>query len=448
MTFFGALGTAVQGITAQATAIGHISDNVANASTIGYKQVNTLFGDLVNNKVIGDSKIIDSNKHMGIAATADFGNRRQGTIIRDSSSTTSIAVNGAGFIPVSRATGVDDLTREPSGFEDTTYYTRLGDFRLDNSNRLVNSAGFYLQAVTAQPGQTVVDLGTSTPSDFQVDTRPIAAVPTSTVGYSINLPATALAGKEIVTGIGVIDAESNEQNFQLTWTKTAGDTWDLNINTAQATPNSFGPITFTFANGLPTTITTADPNVTGVVNGAVTSTINFGVAVDYGSGLQTINVDMGEAGVIGPTVLPSLTQYAGEDREASNISIGQNGLRGGEFKYVSFEEDGRILYNYENGRSAIGGVIMLANFREPDRLERLDGTVFTESTASGEVAFGVPTSGTNGVGGLITGALEQSTVDIAEQMTRLMVAQQAYSMNGQVISAADTMLSRAVDMKR
>jgi flagellar hook protein FlgE len=446
MTFFGALGTAVQGITAQATAIGHISDNVANASTIGYKQVNTLFGDLVNNKVLGDSKIIDSNKHMGIAATADFGNRRQGTIIRDSSSTTSIAVNGAGFMPVSRATGVDDLTREPSGFEDTTYYTRLGDFRLENSNRLVNSAGFYLRAVPVQAGQTPPQTGT--PVDFQVDTDPIAAVPTSTVSYSINLPATALAGKEIVTGIGVIDAESNEQNFQLTWTKTAGDTWDLNINTAQATPNSFGPITFTFASGLPTNMTTADPNLTGVVNGPITGAINFGLSVDYGAGAQTINVDMGTAGVIGPTVLPSLTQYAGEDREASNISLSQNGLRGGEFKYVSFEEDGRILYNYENGRSRVGGVVMLANFREPDRLERLDGTTFTESTASGRVAFGVPTSGNNGVGGLATGSLEQSTVDIAEQMTRLMVAQQAYSMNGQVISAADSMLSRAVDMKR
>ncbi|QDO98713.1 flagellar hook-basal body complex protein [Ferrovibrio terrae] len=445
MTFFGALGTAVQGITAQATAIGHISDNVANASTIGYKQVNTLFGDLVNNKVIGDSKIIDSNKHMGVTATADFGNRRQGTIIRDGSNTTSIAVNGAGFIPVSRATGVDALTREPSGFEDTTYYTRLGDFRMESSNRLVNSAGFYLQAVTAQPGQTV-NLDTATPGDFVVDTRPIAAVPTSTVGYSINLPATALAGKEIVTGIGVIDAESNEQNFQLIWTKTGNNTWDLNINTTQATPNNFGPITYTFNNGVLATAVTADPNAT-IADGA-NGAIWVDVAVDYGSGSQTIRLDMGSNGVVDPTELPSLTQYAGEDREASNISINQNGLRGGEFKYVSFEDDGRIMYNYENGRSAIGGVIMLANFREPDRLERLDGTVFTESTASGEVVFGRPTSGTNGVGGFITGALEQSTVDIAEQMTRLMVAQQAYSMNGQVISAADTMLSRAVDMKR
>ena len=241
MTFFGALGTAVQGITAQATAIGHISDNVANATTFGYKQVNTLFGDLVNNKVLGDSKIIDSNKHMGVMASAEFGNRRQGTISRDAS-TTSIAISGNGFFPVARATGVNSVTGQPSGFDNTVYYTRLGDFRLENSNRLVNSAGMYLQAVTVDEGEEAAAAG-STPEDFVVDTDDIDAVPTTRVDSTINLPATALVGKEIVTGIGVIDSESNEQNFQLIWRKTAADTWDLTINTSQATPNSFGPMT-------------------------------------------------------------------------------------------------------------------------------------------------------------------------------------------------------------
>lgn len=447
MTFFGALGTAVQGITAQATAIGHISDNVANASTIGYKQVNTLFSDLMNNKVIGDSSVIDSNKHMGVMASADFGNRRQGSIIRDSSSTTSIAVSGAGFIPVSRATGVDPVTRQPSGFEETVYYTRLGDFRLENSNRLVNSAGFYLQAVPVEAGQvvTAAALNTSTPEDFVVDTSDIAAIPTTNVYSTINLPATALPGKEIVTGIGVVDADSNEQNFQVIWTKTATDTWDITINTTQATPNSFGPITATFANGVLDTLTSTDPAVATTAAGEATLTLS----VDYGPGAQNIVLSIGTfGGTFDVSAASGTTQYAGEDREASNIALSQNGLRGGEFQYVSFADDGRILYNYDNGRSRIGGVVLLANFREPDRLERLDGTVFTESEASGRVAFGVPTSGDDGVGGLVAGALEQSTVDIAEQMTRLMVAQQAYSMNGQVISAADAMLSRAVDMKR
>src|SRR5690606_15839986 len=136
---------AVQGITAQAAAIGHISDNVANATTKGYKQVNTYFSDMVFNKLQGESPYIDSNRHMSVMARADFQHRQQGTILKDSSFT-SIAISGNGFIPVSKPTGLDSVTREPTGFEEATYYTRLGDFRLESSNRLVNSAGYYLQA--------------------------------------------------------------------------------------------------------------------------------------------------------------------------------------------------------------------------------------------------------------------------------------------------------------
>src|SRR5690606_2292409 len=99
MTFYGALGTAVQGITAQAAAIGHISDNVSNATTKGYEQVSTLFSDLVFNKVAGESPVMDSNRHMGVTSIADFNNRKQGTIVGNGN-LSSIAVNGNGFIPV------------------------------------------------------------------------------------------------------------------------------------------------------------------------------------------------------------------------------------------------------------------------------------------------------------------------------------------------------------
>lgn len=445
MTFFGALGTAVQGISAQAVAIGHISDNVANTTTYGYKQVNTLFSDLVTNKVLGDSAIIDSNRHMGIAAVADFGNRMQGTISRDAS-TTSIAISGNGFFPVARATGINAVTGQPAGFERTVYYTRLGDFRMDSSNRLVNSAGLYLQAVPVAEGQVAAAAG-SRPRDFVVDTDDIAAIPTSRVLSTINLPATALVGKEIVSGIGVIDAASNEQNFQLIWRKAAADTWELTINTTRAEPDSFGPMTVTFNNGTLATLASADPAVTVSAAGEAT----MDMTVDYGAGPQAIQLVIGTFGATFDYNAPhGITQYAGEDREPSNIQLSQNGLRGGEFQYVSFQEDGQIIYNYSNGRSRVGGQVVLANFAEPDRLDRLDGTTFRANDVSGPVFWGFPRDpdSDSGVGSLVAGALEQSTVDIAEQMTRLMVAQQAYSMNGQVISAADAMLSRAVDMKR
>lgn len=431
---FGSLDTAVMGINAQAKAIGHISDNVANATTNGYKTVNTYFSDLVFNKLRGDSPVIDSNRNMGVLANADFQNRAQGTLIRDGS-TSSIAITGNGFIPVARATGV--ANGAPTGFEETLYLTRLGDFHMDNSNRLVNSAGYYLLAV---------ETGETTPSDFVVDTSDIPAIPTTTVDYTINLPATALPGKEITTGIGVVDSESEERNFQVQWTKTAADTWDMTINTDGGTPASFGPVTVTFTNSTLTTMTTADTNLTVTGSGAATVTLN----VDYGNGGQAIALNLGTFGAtFDVSASSSLTQYPTTDREPSNVNLTQNGRVGGAFDYVTFDEDGQIIYNYENGRSQVGGQLMLGLFNEPDRLDRVDGTTYRMSNTdlTGNVVFGAP-NGTSGAGKITAGALEQSTVDIADQMTRLIVAQQAYSMNGQVITASDQMWSRAIDMKK
>jgi len=88
MTFFGSLGTAVMGINAQAAAIGHISDNVANASTNGYRQVSTYFSDLVTNKLTGDSPIIGSgtyanNRSVAVSATGTGEFFIRGTVAHD-----------------------------------------------------------------------------------------------------------------------------------------------------------------------------------------------------------------------------------------------------------------------------------------------------------------------------------------------------------------------------
>ncbi|WP_341704477.1 flagellar hook-basal body complex protein [Ferrovibrio sp.] len=437
MTFFGSLGTAVLGINAQATAIGHISDNVANAGTNGYRQVSTRFSDLVNTKVLGASPVMDSNRNMGITASADFNNRRNGTVLQNSNRT-SFAIAGGGYIPVARATSVDPTTKQPLTFDDTTYYTRLGDFRQDNSNRLVNSAGYYLQAAA---------VGGTTPGDFIVDTTAIAATATATVDYIINLPAGAQTGRQISNGIGIIDADGNEQSFQVSWQKTATDTWEMTFNTANGTPASFGPVTVTFANGLLGTMVSADPNLTVTGAGAATATFS----TDFGAGAQAVTVNLGNFnGAFSASNTSGLTQFGTADNNVSNFNIRQNGLLAGEFSSVSFDEDGQIIYNYTNGRSAVGGQILLANFPEPDRLDRVDGTAFIGNRFAGNVVYGAPgdPNGNTGVGSLINSAVEQSNVDVAEQMSKLIVAQQAYSLNGQVITATDEMLSRLIDMKR
>lgn len=459
MSFYGSLGAAVMAINAQATAIGHISDNVVNSTTNGYKQVDTHFSDLVTNKVLGASRVVDSTRNMGVSAAAKFANRGQGTIVRDDS-LTSIAVNGNGFIPVSKPTGFEVETetdpatglsvsiRQPIFDDETTFFTRLGDFTMDSSRRLVNSAGYYLRAVAVEEGETVALADVET-DVLLIDTRDLAAVPTANVDYMVNLPASAIIGKDVNTGVTVIDAEGEQRSLQLNWTKTANNTWELNFNSPDGNPATLGPLTFTFVNGIPSTVTNADPTNITMASGTITE-IEMTLNIDYGSGVQAIAIDMGTAGPFDSSAAAGLYQFYTADGEASNLNVTQDGLLAGEFQYISFQEDGRIIYNYSNGRSVARGLLVLGNFPEPDKLDRVDGNAFVQTRASGELVYGIPgdPDGSSGVGSLVASALEESTVDVAEQMTKLIVAQQAYSMNGQVITASDEMLSRAIDMKR
>jgi flagellar hook protein FlgE len=288
MTINGVMNVAVQALTAQSMAISNISDNVANATTIGYKAVETQFLDVLQGMQTGVSPVLGGTKQAGVIAYADFANRSLGQIVDDDSAT-SAAISGNGFFAVAKPSAVDPETGTATGFESTVYYTRQGDFHLDSSGRLVNSAGYYLMGSASGTG--------TTPSVLTIDTGDNAA----------------------------------------------------------------------------------------------------------GSGF-------------------------------ASVGIGDGGV---------------ITVSYDDGSTATQGQVLLANFREPDRLDRVDGNAFVATADSGKAVYGNPMAATNaaGTGTIVGSALEQSTVDTADQMTKLIVAQQAYSMNSQVIQTANAMMSTALEMK-
>lgn len=289
MTMNSVMNVAVQAINAQAMAIGNISDNVANATTVGYKKVETQFLDVLQGMQATSSPVLGNTKSMGVIALASFANRGQGTIVEDTDNPTSAAVSGNGYFAVAKPSAIDPATGVATSFESTVYYTRQGDFHMDESGRLVNSAGYYLMASPSATG--------TTPSVLTIDTRDNAA--------------------------------------------------------------------------------------------------------------------------------------------------------GGSFSHVSIDDGGKIMVNYNDHTSAQQGQVVLANFREPNSLDRVDGTAYIATEDSGAAVYGNPATGggNSGIGTIKGSALEQSTVDTADQMTLLIVAQQAYSMNSQVITAANEMMTTALGMK-
>ena len=204
MGIFDALNTSVGGLQAQSFALQNISGNIANASTVGYKGINTSFEDLIPAALAVNKQVAG-----GVTAHAQQTITTQGTV---SSSTvaTNIAINGDGFFDVQKPTGITDNV--PT-FNGVTNYTRAGDFQVNAQGYLVNSSGYYLMGQAVDP-KTGNPLG-SVPTVLQFNNNFVPAQATTTIQYSANLPTVpkTTASPNATTGSFVAQGGLNPADF-------------------------------------------------------------------------------------------------------------------------------------------------------------------------------------------------------------------------------------------
>jgi flagellar hook protein FlgE len=177
MGIFDALNTAVGGLQAQSFALQNISGNIANASTTGYKGINTSFEDLIPDATTPDRQVAG-----GVTAFAQATITTQGTVSA-SAVATNMAITGDGFFSVQRATSITDNVPV---FNGTTDFTRRGDFQLNANGNLINGAGYYLMGITVDPktGNPTGDV----PQVLQFQNNFIPAQATTAIQYAANLP--------------------------------------------------------------------------------------------------------------------------------------------------------------------------------------------------------------------------------------------------------------------
>jgi flagellar hook protein FlgE len=137
-----------------------------------------------------------------------------------------------------------------------------------------------------------------------------------------------------------------------------------------------------------------------------------------------------------------VTQFAGTDYSLSSIT--QNGAAPGAFTGISIASTGEVSANYNNGQSVPVAQVPVITFENPDALQRQNGQAFTATNDSG-VAL-TQSQNQNGAGTLVTGSVEGSNVDIATQLSALIVAQNAYGANAKVITTANQMLQTTLSM--
>jgi flagellar hook protein FlgE len=177
MGIFDALNTAVGGLSAQSFALQNISGNIANASTTGYKGIETSFEDLVPDATTPSKQVAG-----GVTAFAQSTITTQGTVSTTTVST-NMAINGDGFFSVQKASSVVDNVPVFSGVTD---YTRRGDFQVNANGNLINGAGYYLMGVSVDP-KTGNPTG-NVPQVLQFQNNFIPAQATSAIQYAANLP--------------------------------------------------------------------------------------------------------------------------------------------------------------------------------------------------------------------------------------------------------------------
>jgi flagellar hook protein FlgE len=434
-SLFGALDTAVTGLSAQSAAFSNISDNVANSTTTGFKRTDTSFIDYLttSTKVTNDSG--------SVIARPDYRNDVQGTITT-SDNPLAMAIQGNGFFQVTQeatnASGVSSLSSQVE-------YTRDGDFTLDKSGYLVNPSGQALNGWTKNLTTGVLDQNQVQP--IKIDQSSFSPVPTSEVTLAANLPATPSSTTAQASQINVYDAKGTLHTVSLSWTQNASDDWTVAINAPDAATPAVGGAEVKFGNIASGNAVAAGTigslsNATGTVsstsysaNGA--ATLSF--TVDFGNGPQSVDLQLGNYGGTS-----GVTQFAGTDYSLRGLT--QNGVPPGAFSGVTSDSSGNIVVNYDNGQSRVVAQVPLIQFANPNALQREDGQAFTATTDSGTPLAQSATTG--GAGTLVTGSLEGSNVDIATEFTSLIVAQRAYSANAKMVTTADDMLQQTLDMKR
>ena len=445
MSLFGAIDTAISGLTAQSASFGNISDDVANSQTTGFKRVDTSFEDYLTTSTAA------VNEPGAVVAHPDYVNNVQGTVSQ-TDNPLALAISGQGFFAVSQATGQSTTSATTPTFNPETFYTRDGNFSMNSSGYLVNDVGQYLNGWSVDPTTGAVDENTLAP--IQVTQTSYNPVATTSVTISANLPATPASGTATTTSplssqITVYDALGTAHTVTLNWTQNAASNWTVQVSVPDSTTGTtdagsaqveFGSLSGnSVAEGTIGSVSasTSDPGTvtTSTYSSGQPATLNF--TTNFGSGSQTIELSLGTYGGT-----QGVTQYAGTTYNLEGIT--QNGVPPGSFSSVTTQANGDVIVNYNNGQTRTIAQIPLITFNAPNALQRQNGQAFTASQTSGTPL--ADAANTNGAGTLITSSVEGSNVDIATEFSDLIVAQQAYASNAKVVTTGNQMLQATLQM--
>ena len=444
----------LSGLNASSKAIDVVSHNIANASTVGFKASTSHFADVFAASLQGAGA---SQVGIGSSLTTVFQQFTQGSITATNNAL-DISINGQGFYRMSDNGAIT--------------YSRNGQFHIDNAGFIVNDAGLHLTGFLADPTSGVVS--PSTPGDLFIDASDIppvatgASTGTSVQGVVANLNFDSRAdflgvwpAPTVTPGpLGVVTVSPLDYNFSTAQTvydtlgnphnltyyivKTANPgEWEVHATvdgTREANIDlgaGFGaPLTLTFdAFGkLDTTLSPVQPTA---------AVINIdGVVADLQAADPTVPANAAAATINFPLNFAGTTQFG----SAFGVnSLSQDGYTSGRLAGVSVAPDGIVQGRYTNGQTRALGQVVLANFRNPNGLQSLGDNQWAETSESGGPLVGEPGSASLGV--LQSSSIEESNVDMTNELVSMITQQRNYQANAQSIKTQDQIMNTLVNLR-
>ncbi len=414
---FTSFSTALSALSAHATAIDVIGNNLANINTTGFKESTVSFHDLVTQSLgagLGETQV-----GFGVGTPVTLRHFSQGAI-QSSSGPLDAAIQGDGFFVVKTASGA-------------IQYTRGGNFQADTDGNLTTATSEKLQGWTIGANGVLDTNGPA--SEITVPVGSLKApIATKSISADFNLDASATAGPpatQFSTSLQVFDSLGNAHIVTYNFTKTAtANQWDYSLSfpdadvTSPVTPVT-GTLTFD-SSGKLASPTVADPppvlTVAGLVDGAADLNLTW-------------NIFNGQA--------PRMTQFS---QPSATSALAQDGGPSANLIRVGIADGGKILAQYSNGQQTVVGQLAMAAIRNPESLLAVGNSHFQLSARTALPAIGLPNTG--GRGQVLGGSVEASTVDIAREFTNLIIFQRGYQANTRVITVVDQISQDTINLKQ
>lgn len=435
-------GQGLSGLKAASTSLDVISNNIANASTVGFKEGRAQFADLYSQTMYTAAK---NAVGIGVSVARVQQQFIQGNVAPTENSM-DMAINGSGFFRM------DD--------KGTILYTRNGEFELTKDGFIENAAHHYLTGYQMDPITGAIANGAPTP--IQIPVGDIDPRITTEVKVVLNLDSR----EEVITkpfdvtdpltynhatAIDVYDSLGNMHVLQTYYVRTevtgapdATSTWtmyaycDGQMLTSDPTVSYDVPVDPTKLPKDPA----GNPDYSALAVGSI-------VFDDYGKPITALDqMTVGIPAINGADDFQVKLDYTGTTQYGSLFSVNDNqqdGYASGHFQGFSVDDYGYVLGQYSNGQTQTLAQVVLTTFRNPNGLAPIGDNEWVETNASGAPITGTPLTGN--LGGLSSFALESSTVDLTDQLVNMITAQRVYQANAQTIKTEDSIMNTLVNLR-